>query len=462
MSDLELNICHNFINITYGGLRLHLNKKIYIETYGCQMNFADTEIVRSILNSAKYELIETMYDADIILVNTCAVRENAEERIWGRLGKFKTLKESKPNLIIGVLGCIAERLGNKLVDNYEFIDLVVGPDEYRNLPFHLESKKNGDRIIAIELSKTETYSDIIPLRKNKISSWIPIMRGCNNYCSYCVVPYTRGRERSRALTSILKEVEQLSQCGYKEITLLGQNVNSYFDDGQDFADLLNQVANIDRKLRIRFITSHPKDMSDKLIHTIALNKNICKHIHLPLQSGSDRILDLMNRNYSNAYYKNLVKKIRQEIPYISLTTDIIAGFPTETEDDHKQTLDLMNEIKFDSAFTFYYSPRENTKASQFPDDIPKDIKIKRLNEIIELQRKISYELNKTLIGKNMEVLVEDSSKRSNKNWCGRTDTNKMVIFPKNGERIGDYTNILIEDVNAATLFGVQTNSSIEY
>jgi len=426
---------------------------VYIETYGCQMNLADTEILSRILLNSGYEFTDKPMSANVILINTCSVRQHAEQRVFGRLNEFQTLRKENPSLVIGILGCMAERLRDKLIELMETVDLVVGPDEYRALPSYIDSARKGEKVVATRLSREETYDDVKPLRCGKLSAWIPVMRGCNNFCSYCVVPYTRGRERSRPLLSILKEVEELSDCGYKEINLLGQNVNSYKDGKLDFADLLERVADVDSRMRIRFITSHPQDIFDKLIYTIASKKNICKHFHLPVQSGSDRILKLMNRNYTSSYYKSLVRKIRDIIPGVSLTTDIIAGFPTETEDDHRATIDLIEEIRFDSAFTFLYSPRENTKASSMDDDVLRSTKVRRLNEIIEVQRRISLELNKELIGRSVEVLVEGPSKKSNSNSCGRTETNKMVVFQKNGEAVGDYVNILIKQANAATLIG---------
>jgi tRNA-2-methylthio-N6-dimethylallyladenosine synthase len=430
------------------------SKRIYIETYGCQMNLADSEIVLGIMKKHGYSLTDDISKADVILVNTCSVREHAEQRVIGRLSSFLRYKKRKPDLVIGVLGCMAERLKKRLIEEENLADIVVGPDEYRKLPQLVSDAFAGHKGIAVKLSKVETYDDITPLRTEGISAWITVMRGCDKFCTFCVVPFTRGRERSRPLDSIVKEVEMLSSQGYREVTLLGQNVNSYRDGNYDFADLLSAVARVDRNMRIRFITSHPKDMSDKLIQTIAEHPNICNYIHLPVQSGSDRILELMNRTYDRKHYLELVRKIRETIPGVSLSTDIIAGFPTETEEDHKMTLSLLEEVRFDGAFMFKYSPREGTKAYAMGDDVPDEVKVRRLTEIIELQQRISYEINQELIGKEVEVLVEGESKRSSEQWMGRTDTNKVVIFPKlEGVKPGDYVIVRINKANSATLFG---------
>jgi tRNA-2-methylthio-N6-dimethylallyladenosine synthase len=440
------------------------DKKVYLETYGCQMNLADSEVVLSLLNDEGYTLTDDISTADVILVNTCSVREHAEKRIYGRLGEFKSLKNKKPEIIVGVLGCMAERLREKLTTEKakgvgQVVDLIIGPDEYRKLPELMMQAWHGERGIAVQLSRIETYDDINPLRTNGISAWISVMRGCDKFCSFCVVPFTRGRERSRPLASIVQEVETLSSRGFKEITLLGQNVNSYQSKESDFADLLGTVANVDSTIRIRFVTSHPQDMSDKLIQAIAEHKNICKYIHLPIQSGSDRILELMNRNYDRKYYLNLVHKIKSLIPDVSLTTDIITGFPAETEEDHRQTLEVMKEVQFDGSFMFKYSPRENTPSYKMADDVPDEIKIRRINEIIETQTKISLTKNSSHIGKTLEVLVEGESKKSTSEWQGRTDGNKMVIFPIGKFLVGTYINVNIERANSATLFGFLTHSN---
>jgi len=420
------------------------------------MNMADTEIVLSIMHEAGFNRTEMLSSADVLLINTCAVRDNAEQRIIGRLGDFNHYKKTKPHVIVGVLGCMAERVRKELMELGDFVDLVVGPDEYRKLPELIAAADDGEKGIAVKLSRVEKYDDIVPFRTEGISAWVSIMRGCDKFCSYCVVPFTRGRERSRSLASIVSEMEDLSRRGFKEITLLGQNVNSYSDGAFDFADLLVAVAEVDRKMRVRFMTSHPQDMSEKLVDAIASQENICHYIHLPVQSGSNRILELMNRTYTRDQYLHLVRKIKERIPDVSLSTDIISGFPTETEDDHKQTLELLREVEFDGAYTFKYSPREKTKAWHMGDDVSEELKNCRLSDIIDLQRDISFRRNKTMIGDTVKVLIEGLSKKSVHDFCGRTDTNKMVVFPKNGDAIGDTIDIRIERVNSATLFGLQT------
>jgi tRNA-2-methylthio-N6-dimethylallyladenosine synthase len=429
------------------------NRKIYIETYGCQMNLADTEVVLSILAEAGYAQTTSLRAADVVFVNTCAVRENAEQRVFGRLGDFRRYKKENPGMIVGVLGCMAERLRKDLMQSESHVDLVVGPDEYRRLPELVEGAINGERGIAVKLSRVENYDDILPLRTEGTSAWISVMRGCDKFCTFCVVPFTRGRERSRSMESIVREVEHLSARGFKEVSLLGQNVNSYHDGLHDFADLMAAVAHVDTSIRVRFTTSHPQDMSEKLLQTIAGHENICNYIHLPVQSGSDRILELMNRTYTRGQYAALVKKIRTMMPEISLSTDIIAGFPTETAEDHHQTLEVIREMEFDGAFTFKYSPRENTKAWHMGDDVAEDLKLERLNEIIDAQREISLRKNKEMINTVCEVLVEGESTKSANDYCGRTDTNKMVVFPKNEWSIGQYLDVRIDRANSATLFG---------
>lgn len=436
-----------------------MNKnKVYIETYGCQMNLADTEIVLGILQNNGYTVTKQSDDADVILVNTCSIRENAEQRIYGRLGNFKTIKDQKPELVVGVLGCMAERLRSDLVDKKKIVDVVVGPDEYRRLPELIDVAFNGDKGIGVKLSKTETYDDITPHREDGLQAWISVMRGCDKFCTFCVVPFTRGRERSRSLNSVVDEVKQLSARGFKEVTLLGQNVNSYRDDesaiGGDFADLLAACAEVDRSMRIRFTTSHPQDLSDKLLYTIAEYPNICNYIHLPVQSGSNRILELMNRTYTIEHYLQLVERARKIIPGVSFSTDIIAGFPTETFEDHLMTLDVMRHVRYDGAFMFKYSPREGTKAFRMEDDVSEETKTKRLQEIINLQQKISFELNQELIGKEEVVLVEGFSKKSDKFLSGRTDTNKVVIIPVDDRiNVGQYVRVKINRATSATLFG---------
>ena len=430
------------------------HKRFYIETYGCQMNVADSEVVSSIMSTAGFEQTAIIDKADVIFVNTCAVRENAETRVYGRLGDFKHLKKANPAVIVGVLGCMAERLRKDLMESESFVDLVVGPDEYRGLPALVDNAVAGERGIAVRLSRVENYDDIMPFRADGISAWISVMRGCDKFCTFCVVPFTRGRERSRSMASVVREVEDLAKRGFKEITLLGQNVNSYLDRTWDFADLLEAVANIDRSVRFRFMTPHPQDMSDKLIETIARNSNVCNAVHLPVQSGSNRVLELMNRTYSAEDYLKLVDKIKKTIPGVSLSTDIIAGFPTETVEDHRTTIDLLKEVGYDGAFTFKYSPRENTKAWHIIDDVPEELKVERLSEIMDVQREISFHKNQELVNSSVEVLVEGESKKSTNEYCGRTETNKMVIFPKNGFKPGEYIHVRVERANSATLFGV--------
>jgi tRNA-2-methylthio-N6-dimethylallyladenosine synthase len=428
--------------------------KVYIETYGCQMNVADTEIVMGILNNYGYDISPKAEDADVVLLNTCSVRENAEQRIYGRLGNFKTLKNSKPGLVVGILGCMAERLRKDLIDEKRIIDLIVGPDEYRRLPELIDIAFTGEKGIGVRLSKTETYDDIIPYREDGLQAWISVMRGCDKFCTFCVVPFTRGRERSKPLASVINEIEQLSERGFKEVTLLGQNVNSYKDGTNDFADLLAASAMVDRNIRIRFTTSHPQDLSDKLLYTIARHPNLCNYIHLPVQSGSNRILELMNRTYTIEHYLGLIEKAKRNIPGVSFSTDIIAGFPTETHEDHLMTLDVMKQVRYDGAYMFKYSPREGTKAFKMNDDVSEEVKTKRLQEIIELQQKISSEVNQELIGKEEIILIEGFSRKSDQFLAGRTDTNKVLIVPFD-EKIkeGSYIKAKVTRATHATLFG---------
>ena len=452
-------VCHCFIIIKANPtVKMYNSRSIYIETYGCQMNMADTEVVLSILRDAGFTRVNELNQAGVVLVNTCAIRENAEQRVIGRLGDFHHYKKTNPEIIIGVLGCMVERYRKDLIDAEEFIDIIAGPDEYRKLPALIESARRGEKGIATRLSRSEKYDDIVPLRKTGLSAWIAIMRGCNNFCTYCVVPFTRGRERSRSGSSIIGEVEDIIRQGFKEVTLLGQNVNSYRDGSNDFSDLIRMVADVDKNLRVRFMTSHPRDMSDKLIETIASRFNICKHIHLPVQSGSNRILALMKRSYTAEYYLDLIRKIRSVIPDAGLSTDIITGFPTETEDDHKKTMDLLQKVGYDGAYTFMYSPRKKTKAWSMTDDVSHEEKNRRLGEIISIQRSISLHRNRSMIGQITQVLVEGISKRSDADFCGRTDTNKMVVFPRNGNLAGDYADVRIKRANSATLFGTQIHA----
>ncbi|HET54298.1 MAG TPA: tRNA (N6-isopentenyl adenosine(37)-C2)-methylthiotransferase MiaB [Ignavibacteria bacterium] len=427
---------------------------VYIETYGCQMNVADSELVMGILQNKGYQLTTEANDANIILLNTCSVRDNAEQRIYGRLGNLKKYKDQNPQTVIGILGCMAERLREDLVESKKMVDLVVGPDEYRRLPELIDTAFTGEKGIGVKLSRTETYDDIIPFREDGLSAWISVMRGCDKFCTFCVVPFTRGRERSRNLESVIDEIKQLSERGFREVTLLGQNVNSYNDNGRDFADLLSAAASVDRLIRVRFTTSHPQDLSDKLLYTIAEHPNLCNYIHLPVQSGSDRILKLMNRTYTVEHYLNLIEKARKIIPGVSFSTDIISGFPTETYEDHIMTLDVMQKVQYDGAYMFKYSPREGTKAYKMEDDVTEETKAKRLNDIIDLQQSISYEINQKMIGKDEIVLVEGNSKKSDQFMAGRTDTNKVVIFPANDEiKTGDYVKVKINRATSATLFG---------
>jgi tRNA-2-methylthio-N6-dimethylallyladenosine synthase len=430
---------------------------VYIETYGCQMNLADTEIVLGILKKQGYDVTDNPNKADVVLLNTCSIRENAEQRIYGRIGNLKTLKENNPTLVLGILGCMAERLRKDLVEDKKAVDLVVGPDEYRRLPEYIDVALNGDKGIGVKLSRTETYDDIEPHREDGLSAWISVMRGCDKFCTFCVVPFTRGRERSRSLHSIVTELENLSARGFKDVTLLGQNVNSYLDEeatGGDFADLLATAAKVDRTMRIRFSTSHPQDISDKLLYTIAEHPNLCNYIHLPVQSGSNRILELMNRTYTVEHYLNLIEKAKKIIPGVTFSTDIISGFPTETWEDHFATLEVMKQVRYDGAYMFKYSPREGTKAFRMDDDVPENVKSKRLQEIIDVQQQISFEINQALIGTEDIILVEGFSKKSNDFIAGRTDTNKTVIVPINDKiKNGNYIKVKINKATSGTLFG---------
>lgn len=420
------------------------------------MNFADTEIVLGILKDKGYTVAQNIEEADVVLLNTCSIRDNAEQRIYGRLGNLKNLKAKKPDMLLGILGCMAERLRKDLIEEKKIVDLIVGPDEYRRLPEYIDIAFNGEKGIGVRLSRTETYDDIEPYREDGLSAWISVMRGCDKFCSFCVVPFTRGRERSRSLNSIVQEIQKLSKRGFKEVTLLGQNVNSYSDEENDFADLLEACARVDRSMRIRFTTSHPQDLSDKLLYTIADNPNICNYIHLPVQSGSNRILELMNRTYTIEHYLNLIEKARKIIAGVSFSTDIISGFPTETWEDHLATLDVMKKVRFDGAYMFKYSPREGTKAFKMTDDVPEDVKTKRLQEIIDLQQQISYEKNQELIGREEIVLVEGFSRKSDEFFAGRTDSNKVVVIPANENiSVGDFIKVKINKATSATLFGNQ-------
>lgn len=432
-------------------------KKFYIETYGCQMNVADSEVVAAIMQTTDSEITDNIADADIVILNTCSVRDNAEQKVQHRLQELGGKR--KKGKIIGVIGCMAERIGDELIQDYG-VDFVAGPDAYMDIPNLLAQCEQGERAVNVTLSKTETYRDIMPARIGKqISGFVSIMRGCNNFCSYCVVPYTRGRERSRDIESILNEVRDLWLKGYKEVTLLGQNVNSYRflqENGEtvDFADLLETVANAVPEMRIRFTTSHPKDMSDKTLETIARHDNLCKFIHLPVQSGSNKILKLMNRKYTREWYLDRIAAIRRILPDATIGTDVFCGFHDETLEDHAETLSLMREVGFDTAFMFKYSERPGTFAQKhLPDNVPEEEKVRRLNQIIALQNQLSLESNLREIGKTVEVLVEGFSKRSHDDMYGRTSQYKTVVFPRNGRHIGEIVHVLVKEASAATLKG---------
>jgi len=424
------------------------------------MNVADSEVVMSILSEAGYKLAADINDADLILINTCSIRDNAEQRIWSRLRTIKHLRKKNSDLIIGLLGCMAERLKEDLLETEQLVDIVVGPDAYRQLPQLVDEAGSGHKAVNVLLSRDETYADILPVRmdKNGVSSFVSIMRGCNNMCAYCVVPYVRGAERSRNPESIIREVRELYDNGYREVTLLGQNVDSYSwrngDKATGFAELFELTAMVSPLLRVRFSTSHPKDISDSLLETIARHDNICRHIHLPAQSGSSRILKLMNREYSREWYMDRIRTIRSYIPDCALSTDMIAGFCTETEEDHRDSLSLMEWAGFDFAYMFKYSERPGTKAARkFKDDVPDEIKTRRLNEIIALQNRLSAHSKKNDVGKVFEVLVEGESKRSPDFYSGRTSQNKVVVFPKANTKKGDYIHVVIEKSTSATLIG---------
>ena len=431
-------------------------KKLYIETYGCQMNVADSEVVASVMQMAGYETTETLDEADAVFLNTCSVRDNAEQKIFHRLDALDAERRKGHQMILGVLGCMAERAQQDLLDNHH-CDLVAGPDAYLSLPDLIAQAELGHKAMNTELSTTETYKDVVPQRigiGHKIGGFVSIMRGCNNFCHYCIVPYTRGRERSRDVESILREVRDLRDKGYKEVTLLGQNVNSYKLGDMDFPALLRKVAEEVPTMRVRFTTSHPKDMSDETLRVIAEMPNVCKHIHLPVQSGSDRILKLMNRKYTREWYMDRVNAIRRIIPDCGLSTDIFVGYHSETEEDHQLSLSLMREVGYDSAFMFKYSERPGTYASKhLPDDVAEEEKIRRLNELIALQTEMSAIQNKKDEGKEFDVLVEGFSKRSREQLCGRTEQNKMVVFPKAGHHIGETVRVKITGSTSATLLG---------
>ena len=434
-------------------------KKLFIETYGCQMNVADSEVVASILANQNYSVTKNADEADLVLINTCSIRENAETRVWGRLDVFRQLKKKNKDMLVGVIGCMGERVGEKFFE-HDAVNLVAGPDAYMDLPLLIKNAQSGQKAINTQLSETETYNGICPTRivGNRVSAFVSIMRGCNNFCSYCIVPYTRGRERSRDIADILREVANLQQKGFKEVTLLGQNVNSYrfIKDKKDtrFPELLETVAATFPDLRIRFTTSHPKDMQDETLQIIAQYPNICKHIHLPLQSGSDRILKLMNRKYTRDWYIGRIDAIRKIMPECAITTDVFSGFHSENEQDHQDTLSLMEYAAYDFAYMFKYSERPGTRAAKsMPDNVPDEIKTSRLQEIIQLQNQLSAQSNQRDVGKTFEALVEGTSKKSDEHLFGRTSQNKVVVFPKENNKVGDLVQVKITDYTSATLIG---------
>ena len=434
--------------------------KVYIETYGCQMNVNDSEVILSILQDNGYALAESMDEADLILANTCSIRDNAEQRVWGRIDQFRLQKQRRPGVLVGIVGCMAERLKDKLLDGH-IVDIVAGPDSYRTLPELIRNVTPDTPQMNVLLSHEETYADITPVRmdRNGVSAYISIMRGCNNVCSYCVVPYTRGVERSRDPETIVREAAELFANGYREVNLLGQNVDSYLwkdpesaDKDVNFAQLLEMVAKISPGLRVRFSTSHPKDISDEVIYTMAMYENICRHIHLPVQSGSNAMLEKMRRKYTREWYLERVRKIRSVMPDCGLTTDIIAGFCGETADDHRDTLSLMEEAAFDAAFMFQYSERPGTLASRkYPDDVPPEVKTARLNEIIALQGRLSLESNRKDVGRTFKVLVEGVSKKDPGELFGRAGNNKVCVFPAGGHKPGDYVEVEVLSCTSATL-----------
>ncbi|WP_372638938.1 tRNA (N6-isopentenyl adenosine(37)-C2)-methylthiotransferase MiaB [Fodinibius sp.] len=432
-------------------------RNFYIETYGCQMNVSDTEIVNSILMEEGMQPVNEPDEAEVIFVNTCSIRENAEERVWNRLKEFKALKRKKDGkLTVGVLGCMAERIREQIMEKEELVDLVVGPDAYRDLPKLLADVNDGRKAVNVLLSLEETYADVKPVRTNDngVSAFVTIMRGCDNMCAFCVVPFTRGRERSRPAESILGELQRLSDQGYKEVTLLGQNVNSYDDGEHSFADLMYKASQVDPEMRIRFSSPHPKDFPEELLQSISEQPNLCNYIHIPAQSGNNAVLERMRRPYTREQYLDLVEKMREIIPGVTLSTDIITGFCDENEEEHQDTLSLMMEVKYDLAYMFAYSERGRTLAQRkYEDNVPEDVKKRRLSEIIEQQMKIQEELNRKEIGRRHLVLAEGTSKRSDEQLRGRTDTNKMVVFDRQDYEKGDYVEVTITDCTSATLMG---------
>ncbi|MGK6350249.1 tRNA (N6-isopentenyl adenosine(37)-C2)-methylthiotransferase MiaB [Parapedobacter sp. DT-150] len=432
-------------------------RKLYIESYGCQMNFSDSEIVASILLDKGFETTGDYKEADVIFINTCSIRENAEQRVRNRLKEFESAKAKNPGMVVGVLGCMAERLKSKFLEEEKLVDVVVGPDAYRDLPNLIEQVDEGSRAVNVLLSREETYADISPVRLNTngVTAFISIMRGCDNMCSFCVVPFTRGRERSRDPHSIVKEARDLFEAGYREVTLLGQNVDSYKYEKINFANLLEMVALVNPLLRVRFSTSHPKDITDEVLHTMVKYGNICKYIHLPVQSGNSRVLKLMNRTYDRVWYMERVDAIRRIIPDCGISTDVITGFCSETEEEHQDTLSIMDYVRYDYAYMFAYSERPGTLAAKrYADDVPEEVKKRRLTEVVDRQRKHSLERLQTYVGKVHQVLIEGFSKRSDQDYCGRNDQNAMVVFPVDERyKIGDYVNVYTERCTSATLIG---------
>lgn len=432
-------------------------RKFYIETYGCQMNFADSEIVNSLMMEQGMSPVDSPEDASVVFINTCSIRENAESKVWNRLDYFRSLKKQRNGeMIVGVLGCMAERLRERFMEKEKLVDLVVGPDAYRDLPDLLAEVEDGRKAVNVILSQEETYADIAPVRTtgNGVAAFVSVMRGCDNMCSFCVVPFTRGRERSRPVESVLNEFKTLSEQGYRDVTLLGQNVNSYHHEGRDFAELMYRCSLIDPEMRIRFSTSHPKDFPDEFLHVMRERHNVCNYIHIPIQSGNNEILERMRRPYTREEYLELIQKMRDMIPGVSLSTDIITGFCGETEDQHRDTLDIMEQVQYDLAYMFAYSERERTLAHRkFEDDVPEEVKKRRLSEIIQLQHEIAGALNTREIGQRHIVLVEGTSKRSDEQLSGRTDTNKMVVFDRENYQRGDYVEVEITDCTSATLKG---------
>ena len=425
-------------------------RKFYIETYGCQMNEADSELVIGLLRGANYQPTAIPEEADLILINSCSVRENAEKRAIARLAQFKSLKKKKPELLLGLIGCVAQRAHDEILTENKFVDLVLGPDSYRNLPEYLNQEQMP--IVDVNLSRTEVYDELIPSRNSAVNAWVSIMRGCNKFCTFCIVPYVRGRERSRSPQSIISEIQQALDDGYREVTLLGQNVNSYHYEAYRFPELLEVVAAVPDLRRIRFTSPHPGDVDEKMLAVMQSHSNICKQIHLPLQAGSSRILKLMNRSYDQVHYLKVVNLIREFLPQVALTTDIIVGFPGETADDFEQTLQVMQIVKFDSAFMFKYSPRPGTKAAKMTDDVPEEEKSRRLKAVIQLQKSHTLERNKALVGTVQEVLIDGTSKKNPDEMIGRTESNKIVVIKEGHPKIGEFCNVQIEKAMGVSLF----------